>query len=80
MIPMAQLEAHPDAAAFGAEAEDRTALKSSIMEVGILDPISVMEADGGERYLVLDGCGRLAAGRSVPPAAGDPHALPVHAC
>ena len=65
MIPMAQLEAHPDAAAFGAEAEDRTALKSSIMEVGILDPISVMEADGGERYLVLDGCGRLAALRDA---------------
>lgn len=65
MIPTAQLEAHPDAAAFGAEAEDRTALQSSISEVGMLDPISVMEADGGERYLVLDGCGRLAALRDA---------------
>ena len=35
------------------------ALSSSVSDVGLLDPISVME--NGERYLILDGCGRFDA-------------------
>ena len=34
-------------------------LSSSVSDVGLLDPISVME--NGERYLILDGCGRFDA-------------------
>lgn len=56
LIPLELLDKHPDAEAFGADVEDRVAMSSSVNEIGMLDPISVMQAD--ERYLILDGCGR----------------------
>lgn len=56
MISLEMLDKHPDAEAFGADAEDRVATSSSVNEIGMLDPISVMQAD--DRYLILDGCGR----------------------
>lgn len=59
MISLSLLDKHPDAEAFGADVEDRVALSSSVSDVGLLDPISVME--NGERYLILDGCGRFDA-------------------
>ena len=64
-LPMEQLSPHPDAEAFGAEEEDRQALRGSVAECGLLDPISVVPADdaaGG--WLVIDGCGRLDAARA----------------
>lgn len=64
-LPMEQLSPHPDAEAFGAEEEDRQALRGSVAECGLLDPISVAPADdaaGG--WLVIDGCGRLDAARA----------------
>lgn len=64
-LPMELLSPHPDAEAFGAEEEDRQALRGSVAECGLLDPISVVPADdaaGG--WLVIDGCGRLDAARA----------------
>lgn len=64
-LPMEQLSPHPDAEAFGADEEDRQALRGSVAECGLLDPISVVPADaaaGG--WLVIDGCGRLDAARA----------------
>ena len=64
-IPLSLLRKHPDAEAFGAEEEDRQALRGSVAECGLLDPISVVPADdaaGG--WLVIDGCGRLDAARA----------------
>ena len=63
MIQTCVLVPHPDALAFGAAIEDRVALSSSVAEVGLLDPISVVE--NGETYWVLDGCGRLDAIRAT---------------
>ncbi len=56
LIPLELLDKHPDAEAFGADVEDRVAMSSSVNEIGMLDPISVMQSD--DRYLILDGCGR----------------------
>ena len=53
---------HPDAEAFGAEAEDRAALAGSVAECGLLDPLSVVPKDAegcSDAYWVIDGCGRL---------------------
>ena len=53
---------HPDAEAFGAEAEDRAALAGSVAECGLLDPLSVVPEDAegcSDAYWVIDGCGRL---------------------
>ena len=53
---------HPDAEAFGAEAEDRAALAGSVAECGLLDPLSVVPKDAEgctDAYWVIDGCGRL---------------------
>lgn len=61
---------HPDAEAFGAEAEDRAALAGSVAECGLLDPISVVpkDPDGrSEAYWVVDGCGRLESLFSMGP-------------
>ena len=61
-IPVSLLRKHPDAEAFGAEEEDRTALRGSVAECGLLDPVSVIEIlDTKDGYLVIDGCGRLDA-------------------
>ena len=74
-IPRCLLAPHPDAEAFGAEEEDRQALRGSVAECGMLDPLSVVRgepvpdgainADGSphlrENWLVIDGCGRLDA-------------------
>ena len=59
VIPLALLTKHPDAEAFGADVEDRTAQASSVTDVGLLDPVAVMFED--DRYLILDGCGRYDA-------------------
>lgn len=64
-LPMEQLSPHPDAEAFGAEEEDRQALRGSVAECGLLDPISVVPADDASAgWLVIDGCGRLDAARA----------------
>lgn len=65
MIPLESLTKHPDAEAFGADAEDRQAQASSVGDVGLLDPIAVTVADGGEGYMILDGCGRYDALRAA---------------
>ena len=61
-IHISCLYKHPDAEAFGAEAEDRAALAGSVAECGLLDPLSVVPKDPAgqtEAYWVVDGCGRL---------------------
>ena len=82
-IPRCLLAPHPDAEAFGAEEEDRQALRGSVAECGMLDPLSVVRgepvpdgainADGSphlrENWLVIDGCGRLDATRDWGDAA-----------
>lgn len=63
-IAWSRLRKHPDAEAFGADAEDRAALTGSVAECGLLDPLSVVDGplEGGEKtWLVIDGCGRLDA-------------------
>ena len=57
LIPLELLDKHPDAEAFGADVEDRVALSSSVADVGLLDPLAVQR--NGDRYLILDGCGRF---------------------
>ena len=64
-IPRCLLRPHPDAEAFGAEADDRAALAGSVDECGLLDPLSVVKGEADEYnnqfWWVIDGCGRLDA-------------------
>ncbi len=59
-----ELEPHPDAQAYGADADDRAALGASAGDVGILEPLACVRGDDG-RLLVIDGCGRLEAAREA---------------
>lgn len=54
-----RLEAHPDAAAYPSESDDRAVVAASIDEVGVLQPLTVQLKDDGGNYWVLDGIGRL---------------------
>lgn len=68
------LEPHPDAASFYSSQEDREALAGSLSDVGLLDPVSVIEKEPGlpgvdaentSGYWIVDGCGRVEAARAA---------------
>lgn len=58
-IALADLNLHPDAAAYGADKDDRAMLEDSVKRMGVVTPLLVMEIDGC--FQVLDGCGRYHA-------------------
>lgn len=75
-VQITELEPHPDAASFCADKEDRAALSGSMDDVGILDPVSVIERkpdlpgaseDEPTRsgYWIIDGCGRVEAAKAA---------------
>jgi len=66
MIPVSQLEPHPDALRFWAfdhnsnkQDEDSQAIKASVAADGIKQPLAVIPTADGKSYLVVDGCTRL---------------------
>lgn len=58
MIGREALEAHPDAEAFPADGDDRDIVRTSVGELGVLQPLIVAHKPGGG-WWVLDGVGRL---------------------
>lgn len=60
MIPVDELEPHPDAAAYPRRDGDNEAVAST-MDEGLHEPLVVKRKDGGDGWWVLDGCSRLAA-------------------
>lgn len=75
-VQITELEPHPDAASFGADKEDRAALSGSMDDVGILDPVSVIEREPDlpgvsedeptrRGYWIIDGCGRVEAAKAA---------------
>ena len=47
-IKLADCKPHADAEAYSASTEDRAALGNSISETGVLSPIAVIPAEGGD--------------------------------
>ena len=60
-VALADCRPHADAEAYSASSEDRAALSNSIGEAGVLSPISVVPAEDGRGWYVIDGIGRLNA-------------------
>jgi hypothetical protein len=63
-VPVGALEVHPDAEQYGADNDDRAALRVSTTDVGMLEPLTCIRTDAGALQ-VVDGCGRLAAAREL---------------
>jgi len=62
-IKLAHMRIHPDALAIGASEDDRSFLGCSVEDVGVLEPLTVIDNDGAD-YLIIDGAGRYGeAGR-----------------
>ena len=69
-IPVGELEPHIAASSFWPENEDREndikAIKASVKEYGIKNPLAVMPMeDGSGKYWVVDGCTRLEAAKEA---------------
>ena len=60
-VALTDCRPHADAEAYSASSEDRAALSNSIGEAGVLSPISVVPAEDGRGWYVIDGIGRLNA-------------------
>jgi hypothetical protein len=79
VIPTAALEPGYDAGRFAADADDREAVRASMDDVGLLQPLIVTaRGDGG--YTVLDGLGRLDAAKRREDEDGNPDPVPDLPC